>query len=100
MSSSECSAASMACRVERLAVLPAAPDDADPGPGEDADGVRVPAASGDGATVDVGGPGVSGSAAVGEVHDCCSELLVAGPPEHGLLPLAGLPSRGRRSGQG
>ncbi len=83
--------------VERDAVLPAPPDDADPG--EDADGVRMAAASGDGASVDVSCPRVGYSAAVGEVHHRGSELLVAGPPEHGLFPFAGLPGRRRCSGE-
>jgi hypothetical protein len=39
------------------AVLPAAPDDADPGSGEDADGVGVAQVAGSGSGVDVGGPG-------------------------------------------
>ena len=40
------------------AVLPAVPDDVEPGAGEDAYGVWVFLFSGDGAVVDVGGPGV------------------------------------------
>src|SRR4051794_11480927 len=43
------------------AVLPAAPDDVSPGAGQDADGVGVVAAAGDGLVVQVGGPG-AGSA--------------------------------------
>ena len=50
--------------VVRGVVLPAAPDDVEPGAGEDADGVGVVVAAGSGSLVEVGGPGV-GAAAVG-----------------------------------
>ena len=40
------------------AVLPAVPDDEQPGAGEDAHGVGVVVASRSGAVVEVGGPGV------------------------------------------
>ena len=40
-----------------FAVVPSAPEDADPGAGEDADGVGMGAAAGSGALVDLGGPG-------------------------------------------
>ena len=45
------------CRVVGQVVLPAAPDDASPGAGQDADSVRVVAAAGCGFVVQVGGPG-------------------------------------------
>ena len=40
-------------------VVPAAPDDVGPGAREDADGVGVVAAAGDGLAVEVGGPGLA-----------------------------------------
>jgi hypothetical protein len=43
-------------------VLPAVPDDVEPGAGEDADGVGVVVSSGCGAVVEISGPGVGASA--------------------------------------
>jgi hypothetical protein len=90
MSSSDCLTSLVEAGVERNAVLPAPPDDPDPGPGEDADGVRMAAASGDRTSVDVVSPGVGHPAAVCEIHHCGSEFLVARPPEHDLFTFAGL----------
>ena len=100
--SSRCGvAAAVQCGIEGCAVLPAAPDDPDPGAGEDPDGVRVTAAASGRRRVDGGGPGVGHAAAVSEVHDGGAEFLAARPPEHGLAALAGLAagslSRLRRS---
>ena len=100
MSSSDCLTSLVEAGVERNAVLPAPPDDPDPGPGEDADGVRMAAASGDRTSVDGVSPGVGHPAAVCEIHHCGSEFLVARPPEHDLFTFAGLPCRRRRPGQG
>jgi hypothetical protein len=50
-------------------VGPAAPDHADPGSGEDANGVWVSGAAGAGAVVDVFGPGAGLSAVGGEVDE-------------------------------
>src|SRR5262249_20857736 len=61
------------------AVLPAAPDDADPGAGEDAYGVWVAFAAVDGVVVDLGGPGAGVAGIVGEVDQGVAELLVGGP---------------------
>jgi hypothetical protein len=58
MSSGDRLAGSMEGWVECDVVLPATPDDAEPGSGEDAHGVVVPAAPHEGAAVDVGGPWV------------------------------------------
>jgi hypothetical protein len=74
-------------------VLPAAPDHAEPCPGQDADGVGVAMAAGSGLLVEVGGPGVVVAGVSGEVHDRGAELLVAGKAEHDLLVLARLPGR-------
>ena len=85
--------------VEGGAVLPAAPDDPDPGAGQDPDGVRMAAAAADRGGVDRGGPRVGHAAAVGEVHDGGAEFLAARPAEHRLAALAGLAGRRARPGQ-
>src|SRR5713226_1273353 len=72
------------------AVLPDAPDDAQPGAAEDADRVRVVVAAGAGAFVDVVCPRVVLAATVGKDADGAAERLVAGPAEAGDLLLAGL----------
>jgi hypothetical protein len=71
-------------------VLPAAPDDVEPGPGQDADGVGVVVASGSGALVEVGGPGVGVVGVAGEVDGGAAELFVDRPPEGDDFDLAGL----------
>src|SRR6266851_1012837 len=82
------------------AVEPAAVDDADPGAGQDADGVRVVLAAGDRARVDLGCPGAGVPAVVGEGGHRLAEPLVAGPAEvHGAV-LAGFLGDGGASGQG
>ena len=81
------------------AVLPAAPDDVQPGAGEDADGVGVVVASVAGALVEVGGPGVGVVGVAGEVDDGAAELFVDGPAEGDDLDLAGLSGRGCGAGQ-
>src|SRR5579875_1870120 len=81
------------------AVLPAAPDDAQPGPGQYPDGVRVAAAAADRGSVDGGCPGVRHAAAVGEVHDGGAEFLAARPAEHGLAAFAGLAGGGAGTGE-
>ena len=88
MSSSNVLTGSVEGGIEGDAVLPASPDDTQPGSGEDADRVRVAAAALDGLPVDGRGPRVPGSAAVGEVHHRGAELLVARPAEHGAFLLA------------
>src|SRR5215207_4465930 len=75
-------------------VLPAVPDDEQPGAGEDADGVGVVVASGSGAVVEVGGPGVGVAGVSGEVGDGVAELFVAGPAESDRAEFAGLSGRG------
>src|SRR5437762_13507813 len=79
---------------------PAGPDDADPGAGEHADGVRVILAAGAGICVDLGGPGAGVAAVVGERGHCLAEALIAGPAEGHVAVLAGLPGHGRAPGQG
>jgi hypothetical protein len=68
-------------------VLPAAPDHAEPGPGQDADGVGVAMAAGSGLLVDVSSPGVVVAGVTGKVHDRGAELL-AGEAEYDLLVFA------------
>ena len=81
------------------AVLPAVPDDEQPGAGEDADGVGVVVAAGAGAVVEVGGPGVGAAGVAGEVGDGVAELFVAGPAEADGADLAGLPGGGCGAGE-
>ena len=57
-------------------VLPAVPDDEQPGSGEDAHGVGVVVPAGAGALVEVGGPGVGVSGVGGEVGDGVAQLFV------------------------
>jgi hypothetical protein len=71
------------------AVLPAAPDDIDPGAGGDADGVRVVFAAGPGVVVDGRGPGAGVPGVAGEVADGVAELAVDGPAEADRDVLAG-----------
>ena len=80
-------------------VLPAVPDDVEPGAGEDADGVGVVVAAGAGAVVEVGGPGVGAAGVAGEVGDGVAELFVAGPAEPDGADLAGLSGGGGDAGQ-
>src|SRR5207244_12108548 len=72
---------SVAGGVVGLAGVPAGPDDAQPGAGEDADGVWVAAAAGAGAVVDVGGPGAAVAGVVGEGGERLAGAGVAGVAE-------------------
>src|SRR5215472_5748671 len=81
------------------AVLPAVPDDVQPGAGLDTDGVRVVVAAGDGVVVEPGGPGAGAAGVAGEVGDGVAELLVAGPAEPDGADLAGLAGGRRDPGQ-
>src|SRR6266536_685570 len=80
-------------------VLPAAPDDAQPGAGEDAGGVGVGLALCAVVLVDGLGPGAGVAAVGGEVDDRLAQLLVAGPAEADLGVAAGLAGRGRGAGE-
>jgi len=80
-------------------VVPAVPDDVEPGAGEDVGGVGVVFAAGGGLVVELGGSGVGASAVGGEVADGVAELLVNGPAEGDGLLLAGLAGGGGDSGQ-
>ena len=89
----------VACRVVGHAVLPAAPDDVGPGPGEDAHGMGMALATLTGPAVEVGGPGVRPAAVLREVDERLAQLLVAGEAERHRPVLAGLAGRGRGPGQ-
>src|ERR1022692_897644 len=80
-------------------VLPAAPDDVRPGSREDADGVRVVAAAGDGLVVEGGGPGAGPAGIAGEVAQGVAQLLVGSPAERDGLDLARLAGGGGDPGQ-
>lgn len=81
-------------------VVPAAPDDPEPGAGQDPDGVGVvqPASSGPG--VGVLGPGVSGAAAVGEVNDSLAQAVVAAAAEGDVVGPARRPGGRGDAGRG
>ena len=76
------------------AVLPAVPDDVQPGTGKDAGGVGVVFAAGDGIVVQPGGPGAGVAGVAGEVADGVAELLVGGPAEVDVGGLAGFAGGG------
>src|SRR3954454_4014626 len=80
-------------------VLPAVPDHVEPGAGEDAGGVRVVFAAGDGLVVEVRGPGVCFAGVGGEVADGVAELFVDRPAERDDLVFAGLAGGGGDAGQ-
>ncbi len=80
-------------------VLPAVPDDVEPGAGEDADRVGVVVAAGDRAAIEVSGTGVGVSAVAGEVGDRVAELFVCGPTESDVFDFIGLAGGGGDSGQ-
>src|ERR1700746_2283184 len=83
-------------------VLAAAPDDVDPGAGQDADGVRVVLATVAGAVVNAGRPGAGVPGVSGEVADGVAEL-VADRPSEVVGDVAARPAggaRGRWAGRG
>lgn len=80
-------------------VSPAAPDDEQPGSGEDTDGVGVVVASGAGAVVEIGGPGICSAGVCGELGDGVARLFVACPAESDGAELAGLSREGCGAGQ-
>src|SRR5215470_13734321 len=74
--------------VVRPAVLPAAPEDAHPGAGEDPDGVRVITAAGPGARIDGSGPPRGMARVVGEGGEGLTQALMARPAEGDAAVLA------------
>src|SRR5207245_534841 len=96
----ECGGGAVPGGVVGDAFEPAGPDDADPGAGEDADGVRVVLAAGAGVAVDLRGPWAGVPAVIGKGGHRDAEALVAGPAElHGAV-LAGLAGDGGAAGEG
>jgi hypothetical protein len=85
-------------RVVGGVVLPAVPDDEQPGGCQDAHRVGVGVVVGAGALVEVGGPGVGLAAVAGEVADGVAALFVAGPAETDNATLAGLSGGGGHAG--
>ena len=82
-------AAASACGVVGGLVVPAGPDDAQPGAGEDADGVWVAAAAGAGVAVDAFGPGRAVAGVVGPDGERLARFCVAGVAEaDGVLAAA------------
>jgi hypothetical protein len=81
-------------------VDPAAPDHPDPGASEDAGGVGVVVAAGDGVGVDLGGPGAGQPGVVREGGHGVAEALVARPAERHRGVLAGLAGDRHDAGQG
>src|SRR5680860_1417735 len=82
------------------ASVPAAPDDSEPGSGEDAGGVLVGFAGGGVAVVDGGGPGAGSAAVGGEVDDGVAQFLVTGPAERHDVVAAGLSGGWCGAGEG
>jgi hypothetical protein len=81
-------------------VDPAAPDHPDPGASEDAGGVGVVVAAGDGVGVELGGPGAGQSRVVREGGHGVAEALVARPAKRHRGVLAGLAGDRHDAGQG
>jgi hypothetical protein len=86
-------------RVVGGVVLPAVPDDIEPGAGEDPHGVGVVFAAGDRVVVDLRGPGAGVAGSVGEVADGVAELFADGPAEGDGFVFAGLAGGGCGAGQ-
>ena len=82
------------------AILPAAPEDAGPRAGEDADRVRMATASGPSALVDEGGPPGGVTRIVGEGGEGPAQALVTGPAEDDRVVLAGGLGDGGQAGLG
>ena len=80
-------------------VLPAVPDDVEPGSGEDAYGVGVVVSAGAGLAVEVVGPGVRTAGVGGEVGDGVAQVFVARPPESDRPHGARLAGRWGHTGQ-
>src|SRR6185503_12707410 len=77
----ECLEGAVLSRVVGDVVLPAVPDDVEPGAGQDAHGVGVVVTAGASAAVEVLGPGVCAAGVGGEVGDGVAQVFVARPSE-------------------
>jgi hypothetical protein len=96
----EVESAVVAGRVVGFSVDPGAPQDADPGSGEDAGGMGMVAPAGPGAAVDVGGPTRAVAGVVGEAGDCGAQAVVASPSEDDAAAFAGGVGDGTDAGLG
>jgi len=81
-------------------VVPAAPEDASPGASEDADGVRVIAATSARLSIHVGGPGTGMAGVVGPGGEGLTQSLVAGEASGNTAVLAGGAGHGSDAGFG
>src|SRR6478736_2015190 len=95
----ECLEGAVLSRVVADAVLPAVPDDVEPGAGQDAHGVGVVVAAGASAAVEVLGPGVGAAGVGGEVGDGVAQVFVARPSESDRTHGARLAGGGGDAGQ-
>src|SRR5216684_3517615 len=77
------------------AILPAAPQDTNPGAGQDADGMRMITATPTGGGVDRRRPGRGMARVVGESSERLAQALVARPAKGDLAVLAGFAGDGR-----
>ena len=83
-----------------LLVGPGAPEDPDPGAGQNTDGMGVIAAAAASPLVDVGGPGGGMARIVGEAGDGSPQAMIAGPAERHAPALARGPGDGADTGLG
>src|SRR4029453_4049684 len=79
-------------------ILPSAPQHAEPGTREDADGVGMIAAATASCAVDAGGPGGAVAGVVGPADDGLAQALVAGPAESDAAVFAGFVRHRRGTG--
>src|SRR3989304_9260837 len=82
------------------AVLPAAPQDANPRSGQDADRMGMVAAPPAGGGVDCRGPGRGVARVVGEGGECLTEAFVARPAKGNAAVLTGFMGDGRDASLG
>src|SRR5205807_4969166 len=81
----------MPANVVGSAILPAAPEDASPRAGENADRVLMPTAAGAGTLIHEGRPARGMTGVVGEGRQGAAQAFVAGPAEdHGLVLTGGM----------
>src|SRR5579875_3148320 len=85
-------------RVVGRAVLPAVPDDEEPGAGEDADRVRVVVAAGDGAAVEVGGPAEADGTVLARLASARRDAGQAGQGLRGREASAAVADLGQQAG--
>src|SRR6476620_1675190 len=81
-------------------VLPAAPENSQPGTAENPDRMRVLEAARTGIEIDASRPGMGMARGVSQAGDGVSQSLVTGPAKAGDLALARLPRHRRHAGVG